>query len=468
MLIKSERLIFMITSVIQFFYPDIKKQDITKVTLLGVAFLFTIGAYWLLRLLKDAVLYKLAFPVSLGFSSDEGRLWVPVVKTISPWLVLVVVAIYTKLVDMFEKYKLFYIIVSFYTVVFAAIGTVLWTQATYGDVFVGATILKYTGIGGYLLTESFGSVVVALFWSFTISSTTSEQAKSSFPFIVALGQLGSIGGSSLMLIKDLPTWPLYIVAVAFLLGIMLTIKYLIATVPAEQMKSDKAEKKKAPDMLGGLRLLVTKPYLMGVLVVSTFYEIAGTIVDYQMKSQASIISGINFNWFLGVFGVSVNILAFAMALLGTSKLMKKYGIRICLLVYPISFAIALVALYGYYTHQPVPINLLWATFGVMLIVKAASYAVNNPVKEMMYIPTSKDAKFKAKGIVDMLGNRTAKMSGAQIGGALNVKGNPLLSIQNLMLYGSLIGLGIIGLWMIAAVYVGNKNKQLVDSGQIVE
>ena len=188
----------------------------------------------------------------------------------------------------------------------------------------------------------------------------------------------------------------------------------------------------------------------------------------RSKSQASIIDGINFNWFLGVFGVSVNVLAFVMALLGTSKLMKKYGIRICLLVYPVSFAIALVCLYGYYLHVPSAMSLLWATFGVMLIVKAASYAVNNPVKEMMYIPTSKDAKFKAKGIVDMLGNRSAKMSGAQIGGALNIKNNPVASIHNLMLYGSLISLGIIGVWLMAAIYVGNKNKKLVDSGQIIE
>ena len=458
----------MITSIVQYFYPDIKKEDVKKVSLLGLAFLFTIGSYWLLRLLKDAVLYKLAFPISLGYSADEGRLWVPFVKSVSPWLVFGVVIVYTKLIDMFEKYKLFYIIVSFYTLIFSAIGSVLFMQATYGDAFVGATILKYTGVCGYLLTESFGSVVVALFWSFTISSTTSDQAKSSFPFIVALGQLGSIGGSSLLLIKNLPTWPLYIVAVSLLLGLILTIKYLVANIPASQMKSDKEEKKKKPDMLGGVKLLFTKPYLMGVLVVSTFYEIAGTIVDYQMKSQASIIDGINFNWFLGVFGVSVNVLAFVMALLGTSKLMKKYGIRICLLVYPVSFAIALVCLYGYYLHVPSAMSLLWATFGVMLIVKAASYAVNNPVKEMMYIPTSKDAKFKAKGIVDMLGNRSAKMSGAQIGGALNIKNNPVASIHNLMLYGSLISLGIIGVWLMAAIYVGNKNKKLVDSGQIIE
>ena len=458
----------MITGVVQFFYPEIKREEVKKYCLLGLAFFFTIGAYWLLRLLKDAVLFKLAFPVSLGYSSDEGRLWYPFAKAISPWVVLGVVVIYTKLVDMFEKHKLFYIIASFYTLAFATIATILFCQAEYGSEFVGAPLLKYTGLANYLLTESLGSVLVALFWSFTVSSSTSDQAKRTFPLIVALGQIGSIGGSSLLLMKFSQTWPLFFVAVAFLAGLILTIRYLMISVPADQMKSDKEEKKAKPDMLGGIKLLVSEPYLMGVLVVSTFYEIAGTIVDYQMKSQAAIIQGLDFNWFLGIFGVAVNGLAFFMALLGTSKLMKRYGIRICLLLYPVSFAVSLISLYMYYqTGVATPLNLLWATFGVMLVVKAASYAVNNPAKEMMYIPTSKDAKFKAKGIIDMLGGRTAKASGAQIGGALNIKGNPAASIHNLMLYGSLIGLGVIGVWIIAALYVGRKNQQLVKNNEII-
>lgn len=459
----------MMSSVVQFFYPDIKREEVKKYTLLAVAFLFTIGAYWLLRLLKDLVLYKLAFPVSLGYNADEGRQWAPITKAISPFVVLGVVMIYTKLVDMFEKHKLFYIIASFYTICFATIGTILYLQATYGSEFVGATILKYTGICNYLLTESLGSVLVALFWSFTISISTTDQAKRAFPFVVALGQIGSITGSSLMLIKSLPTWPLFAVAVGCLIGLISAIHYLNATTPADQMRSDKEEKKSKPDMLAGIKLLLTQPYLMGVLIVSTFYEISGTIIDYQMKSQASVLfDEATFKWFLGIFGVASNGLAFLLALLGTSAVIKKFGVRVCLQLYPVSCAIAIIALYAFYqSGLTSALTLFWATFGVMMIVKGVSYAVNNPVKDMMYIPTSKDAKFKAKGIIDMLGGRSAKATGAQIGGALNVKGNALASIHNLMLYGSLISLGIIGVWILAAFYVGSRNQKLVKNGEII-
>ena len=70
----------------------------------------------------------------------------------------------------------------------------------------------------------------------------------------------------------------------------------------------------------------------------------------------------------------------------------------------------------------------------MVTLKGLSYALNNPCKEVMYIPTSKDAKFKTKSFIDMFGSRSAKMSGAQIGGWLNIDGNPILSVHNLIIY----------------------------------
>ena len=64
-----------------------------------------------------------------------------------------------------------------------------------------------------------------------------------------------------------------------------------------------------------------------MFVVSTFYEVAKTIIDFQMKSQASLLPEVDFKSFVGRFGMIVNLLTFLMALFGTSKLIKKYGIQ---------------------------------------------------------------------------------------------------------------------------------------------
>ena len=149
------------------------------------------------------------------------------------------------------------------------------------------------------------------------------------------------------------------------------------------------------------------------------------------------------------------------------------------MLYPVLFAIALVVQFAYFQYSGISSidqalaegnpavmakysHLLYVTMGTMLFVTAISYAVNNPTKEMMYIPTSKDAKFKAKGLVDMVGGRSAKMSGAQI--TNNFKAAPI----ELFTVGSYICFGIVGIWTVVALYVGTRNQQLVKEKKIIE
>jgi len=133
---------------------------------------------------------------------------------------------------------------------------------------------------------------------------------------------------------------------------MSVIHHLAKTIPASHMQSDHTEIKKKPDFFAGMRLIATRPYLMGVFVISNFYEVARTLMEYQMKSQADVITNFNFHQFIGMYGVCVNILAFLIALLGTGLIIKKLGIQICLLIYPTIFGIALIGLYSFYIQWP--------------------------------------------------------------------------------------------------------------------
>ncbi|NBO99711.1 MAG: hypothetical protein EBU90_06235 [Proteobacteria bacterium] len=457
----------MVSGIIRFFYPSLQHEELRKFSLYGLAAFFTLGTYWILRLLKDVLIYELAFPSELGWAVGYGREFIPSIKLISLGTVLLSVFIYSKLIDMFKKHQLFYVIGTFYIILFGLTTTVLVINNTYGPQVIGWFPLAAIGVVSYLATESFGSLIIALFWSFAISTTKSDAAKRGFPFIIAVAQIGTIGGSALVYF-NLPEWFLFVLCMATIFGLLMTIRYVMATFTPEELSSDKEEKKTKPDFLAGVKLLIAQPYLLGVMVVSTFYEVAKSVVDYQMKSQANIIPTINFKQFVGIYGMSTNALAFLMALLGTSFLMQRMGLRFCLLLYPVLFGGSMIGLYLYYMTNPSAEALLWATFGVMMFVTAISYAVNNPTKEMMYIPTSKDAKFKVKGLVDMFGSRTAKMGGMQIGGALNVPANPLLSVANLMGMGTIISLGFIGVWLVIAIYVGQKNAQLVKNNQIIE
>jgi AAA family ATP:ADP antiporter len=465
----------MVNSVIQYFFPDLKHDETRKFGLLAITGFFVIGTYWLLRLLKQTIFMKIAFPMELGWPDHQGVLFQPMAKFWSPFVVLATVLIYSKLVDLFKKHQLFYIFCSFYGILFGAIAGVILVKELYGAQVLGRDILAIAGWVNYFAVESFGSLVVALFWSFTNSICTTDSAKRGFPLIVTFMQVGAIGGSALLLLTESvgAMWPFISIASVFMFAIVAMIWYFMLTTPSEELVGNKAaaasEKKKEGFFEGftsGLVLLVSRPYLLGILIISTFYEVCMQIVDYQLHAQASRVPELAtaqaFSRFEGILGISANGLSLLIALLGTSYIVKRFGTRISLAIYPVIFSITIIALLMFFYSWPTSTQLLWATFGAFMIIKAISYALNNPLKEMMYIPTSKDAKFKSKGWIDMFGGRFAKAGGAQVTGAFKH------SITDLMTYGTFLSLGIIGVWLGAAYYVGRKNQQLIHDGKIVE
>lgn len=465
----------MIQSLIHYFYPDLNRDEIKKFGLLAFTFFLIIGGYWLVRLLKNAIFYKIAFPESLGWLPSQGRLFQPWAKFWSPFVVFTLVMVYTKLIDLFKKHVLFYIICSVYATIFGGVTIALILRNLYGDAFLGKTILGSLGWISFFAIESFGSLIVALFWSFTNSICDSNSAKSGYPLIIASAQMGAIGGSSFMFfVHRIGIWQLFALATFFVISIMGAIHYFMQVIPPSQMvgniQAAKTEKKKEGFIEGftvGIRLIFTRPYILGILVVSTFYEVINQVIEYQMQSQADIFprfSGeLGFAQFQGIYGMATNTLSFLMALLGTSYLIKRFGLRFGLLFFPISLGTAFTLLFVFYTFgAPTAAQLLASTFVVMMIAKGLGYAVNNPVKEMMYIPTSKDVKFKSKGFIDVFGGRMAKLGGAQINNAFKA------NLHHLMIYGTMFSFGLTGIWLLAAFYVGNRNARLLAEGEIVE
>lgn len=450
----------MLSRIAKFFWPDLSEVEIKKYGMLSMAFFFIIGAYWLLRPLKDGF-----------FFSAVGGKYQPTAKMLSVVIVGILVMVYSKLVDIVEKHNLFYILGSIYTVLFALVAYVV-SFPVEGPQALSPAVLRFFGWATYFIIESFGSIVVALFWSFTASVSDAKSAKKGYSLVIAGAQIGAIFGPFMATYaKSWGLMPLFLIGTVSIMLMMVVINRFMAVTPKEQLEINKQEVKSesAPKtgFLEGLKLLVTRPYLLGIFAVVTIYEVVGTIVDYQMKMQAQALpqyaSRESLTAFLGVFGMSANALAFFMALLGTGYMMKKLGLRFCLLTFPIVLGLAVSGLYAAYTWGNFnPMMLLWATFGVMMIAKGLSYALNNPSKEMMYIPTSKDVKFKSKGWIDMFGSRSSKAIGAAFTDSL--KGNA----YNLMAYGTILSLGFIGVWIVVAFFVSNKFERLTAEGKIVE
>ena len=95
-------------------WGDISGEEFKRFGLLSVTFLFIIGTYWLMRPLKDGLFIKIV-----------GATYIPWAKIASFLFIVPLILIYSKLVDLVAKQKLFYIICTFYALLFFVISFAL-------------------------------------------------------------------------------------------------------------------------------------------------------------------------------------------------------------------------------------------------------------------------------------------------------------------------------------------------------
>lgn len=466
----------MLNRIIHYFFPDLTSHEMRKFSLIGGIAFVMLATYWLLKLLKQTIFFKVAFPAAFGWVDQQGALFQPIAKFWSPIVVLVAVLLYSKLVDLVKKHQLFYIICAFYGTIFLGIAGILLIKEWYGIHVLGKQVLAVTGWVVYFSVESFGSLIFALFWSFTNSITDSDGAKRGFPLVMAFAQSGALLGSIFLLWGSSwgILWPLVAIAALGTFAITVMVRHFMKTIPPEDLIGNEqaaaTENRKEGFFEGffsGIILLLSRPYLLGIFIIATVDNITTEILEYQMHRLAAICpsygSEATFCWFQSFFGVCINTMALIMVFFGVTYALRSFGLRKSLLIYPIIFAIVLVLLLSFsFIWTPTTMAIAWAIFIALMILRGMSFAFQSPLKEILYIPTSKDAKFKSKGWIDMFGGRFAKSASGSLNNLYKY------DLSSLLIYGSLISFGFIGLWICAAIYVGTKHHQLTKENKIIE
>jgi AAA family ATP:ADP antiporter len=447
--------------IVRALWGDMSGEEAKKFGFLGIILMFILGNYWMLRVMKNAV-----FKMFVDFQTYQ-----PWAKVLSLCVIAVLVLIYSKLVDLFKKDQLFYILCTFFGIWVLVMGYLIGHPDLVA-VNPGSTLYplvswipgREIGWITYLTFEAITFVII-LFWTFVASTTKAESAKKGYGLILFITQLGTVGASLFVAryVKVLGLPNIIMLGGCIILFVGFLVKLYMSVIPHDDVVVEK--KKAKTGSFEGLRLLATKPYVMGVFVVSTMYEVVGTILEFQMNSLGAIIYPIaaDFAAFNAKYGFGINVLALTFALVGTSFLMRKFGLRFCLVAFPtvIAFVVGSILIFSNFGGAS-NYQLMWALFAGMIAIKGLSYSLNNPSKEVMYIPTSKDVKFKAKGWIDLFGNRSTKASGAGINIMFKA------SLSRLLLFGSVISLGLVGVWIVVAFFVGNKFNDLQKDNTIVE
>ena len=435
----------MLSRLVGFLWGNLSREELKKFGLLSCIFFLLIGAYWLLRTQKDA-----------AFDAIVGYQYVPRAKFINLFASIFLILIYSKLIDVLGKKNLLLTLATFFSGSFLAIAYLL-EYSSFGFMNPVASPDRLFGWFVYLMIEWIGSLMVGLFWAFVTSTTKAESAKKGYPIILAGAQVGSLLGCYLSLNSArFGNSTLFSIGALGLGLIVPMVFFYLKVVPYEVGAEKTDDKKKKTGMLEGLKILATRPYIMGVLAVSTIYEVINTMLEFEMKliAKQTYVTKEAFASFNGMYGLFANGLALAFAILGTSFLIRRFGLRFCLLAFPVVTGLLIIGVY----FNPVLSMLLAAC----MAVKGLSYALNNPTKEMMYIPTSQDVRFKAKGWIDQFGSRSSKGMGAVISDIFKN------SVSDLLLYSTVISLGLIGVWAFAAAFVGSRFAKLTEKNEIVD
>lgn len=452
----------------RFNFGNFEREEFKKFLRMGLIFALIIGVYWTLRPLKDAIFIQLV-----------DRLHLPYAKTVSVLALLPLVMFYTKLLEKTSREKMLVILPAFYGIcVLVFSGLVAITQGSAEQIaarsewaFYGTRILGYAW---YLFVESFGSLVVALFWAFAADTTDPTQAKRGFPMVVAIGQMGGIicpvwiGGLPHRIGLKTDMLSMMILGVLILMIIPL-VRYFLKATPASLLKSfhgknEKEEKAEhEPGFLEGLKLMLKHRYLLGIFAANFIYEVIITIFDFNFKVAAGAqYSGVALSHYLSLYGSWVNVVSLACLLLGISNITRYLGVGVALAAMPV---IVGCALFGFLT-----LDSLTFLFVLMVGSKAVNYALNGPALKQLYIPTTSDVRFKAQAWIETFGSRASKEAGSLFNmllAPLRARFGEVVGGGYYLMASGFLGFPLLVFWLIVAVFLGKTFRKAIDTKKVV-
>jgi len=426
--------------IIRFLWGDISKTELKKFAILSLALLCIIGACEIIRPVKDAI-----------FLATAGKTLLPYAKIASLITLIVLLMLYAKLVDWLEKHSLVYFLNSIISLFIFGVATILiqfpniHTQHSFAAKVTG----WITFIGG----ECSIVLLFTLYWSFLASSMDTTTAKKGYPLIIAGARIGSIVGPIMILnVMKIGIENLLFIAGTSILGAAVFIKIFAAVFPHSHEKEIQS---KATGAIEGLSLLFKHPYLIGIFLVSVLPDIIGEILHFSMLflAESHFQTPDKIIAFLGVYGIVVSCMSLFLSLLGTSFFLRRWGLATWLLLYPLIISAIILYIWLFYS--------LWAVVFGMALLKSLGYALDQPCRDIMFIPTSRDIMFKSRGWVGAFGARFARGISAGFVAFFS-------NLGNLIVCGSLASFCLIGLWIPIARYVGKTNNKLVEEGKILE
>jgi len=395
-------------------FADVRNGEGGTAILLALNVFLLLATYYCIRPVREALI----------LSTEGGPELKSYLAAGQAILLLGLVPAYGALADRLPRRRLLNTVTAFFILCLVA-----FYGLAQGDVPIAVVFFLWVGI--------FNLMIVAQFWSFANDLYTKEQGERLFAIVAVGASLGAVLGARLAgWLIPLFGLPQLLLVAAGLLGLAVAISNLVdareraqheahlpsrlttAELPAStgeyQIQTVEDAKKLTVSLPGvgpatrpgTFRLVFGNRYLLLIALLITFvnwvnttgeYILGRTVVDAARAAvQSGSAGGLSESEYIGRFYSEflfvVSLTALGLQLFIVSRLIKYVGVRVGVMALPI------LAFAGYAILAFAPVLALVRM--VKIAENATDYSIQNTVRNVLFLPTSRDEKYKAKQAID--------------------------------------------------------------------
>jgi AAA family ATP:ADP antiporter len=419
-------------------FADVREGEATTALLLTLNVFLLLTAYYLLKVARE--------PLILLGGGAEVKSYASVGQSI---LLVFVTSGYGWLASRVGRMAL----ITWVTLIFVANLGIFWALGERG-VPLGVPFFLWVGI--------FNLTAIAQFWSFAADIYPDEQGKRLFPFIGIGSSVGAVAGAWIAdSLFFLGPFRLMLLSAGILL---LTLGLTFITHRREKNRAVRVGAPAADAVLGarsGFALVFNDRYLLffaALLFVLNWVTKTGDYVFDRKLLDAAHHSGAvthaQATLFIGQFKARffewTNGVGVVLQLFVVSRVVKYLGLRVALVLMP------LASLAGYTSALAFPA--LMVLFVARSAESSLDYSLSNTTRQALWLVTSRDAKYKAKQVIDTFVVRAGDAASA---------GLVWLGVHEGFELSTFLGINVLlsGLWLGVAVALGRAYARRTASSE---
>lgn len=419
-------------------------HELKKFIPLTLMFFLMSFNYSVLRNLKDLFVMDTAGAEALYYIKTAA---------VTP-MVIFYTLLYNSLSNSLGRHKLFYGVVAYFTLFFAAFAFFLYPNAealTLSSAFetlnnampalfgLWASMKYWFYALFYVHAELWGTFGISvILWTFINEITSVKQSKRFYSFLALGANIALLFSASFLKVFGNEQHMITLIYIVIACGVLIMLLYgwftsKIKAAPAEYEIPEKQVKtsKLKLSMWESAKFLLGSRYLRLIATLVFSYGFVISLVEAAWKSQVKAFQKASG----GAIGALADVYALEVFLIGITSILLilfasswiiKRSWKLAALITPI-LAATLGAVFFAFMLFGRDVAFFRSAFGVsslflavmvgmlqVVIIKAFKYTLFDPTKEAAYIPLDAESKIKGKAAVDGIGGRLGKSAGSSL------------------------------------------------------